>query len=210
MRGAIDDAARAWRREPEDVTLIAVSKTQGPDAITALLEAGQRAFGENRVAEAAAKWPALRERYPDVRLHLVGQLQSNKAAESVALFDCIHALDRTSLLTALARAMERAGRAVPCFVQVNLADEPQKGGCSVAALPGLLADAHAAGVPVVGLMTVPPVDRAPAPWFALLAKLAADHGLPRLSMGMSGDYRDAVALGATEVRVGTALFGARP
>lgn len=191
------------------VTLIAVSKTQGAEAITPLLAAGQRVFGENRVQEAQAKWPELRNAWPGVALHLVGQLQSNKADDAVALFDAIHSVDRGSLVTALARAMERTGRRPDCFLQVNIGDEPQKGGCAVADLPALLAEARAAGLPMVGLMAVPPVGPEPAPYFALLARLARDAGLPALSMGMSSDYATAVMLGATHVRVGTALFGAR-
>lgn len=197
------------RRRPEDVTLIAVSKTHGPEAIQPLLDAGQRVFGENRVQEAAAKWPALREAYPDIELHLIGQLQSNKADEAVVLFDVIHSLDRPSLLTALAKAMDKAGRRVPCFVQVNIGDEPQKGGCPIAELPAFLEAVRASDIPLAGLMCIPPADTEAAPFFAFLAKLAADHGLTGLSMGMSGDYETAVMLGATHVRVGSALFGQR-
>ena len=174
-----------------------------------LIEAGHRVFGENRVQETASKWPPLRELVPDLELHLVGQLQSNKAEEAVRLFDVIHSLDRPSLLHALARAMDKVGRHLPCFIQVNLAGEEQKGGCAPAELPALLDAARLANVPVIGLMTVPPVDREPAPWFALLAKIADDHGLAGLSMGMSDDYPTAVRIGATHIRVGTALFGPR-
>jgi pyridoxal phosphate enzyme (YggS family) len=174
-----------------------------------LILAGQHVFGENRVQEAAAKWPELRDRHPQVRLHLVGQLQSNKAAEAVALFDAIHSVDRPSLVTALARAMEASGRRPDCFVQVNIGEEPQKGGCAIADLPRLLDEVRAAALPLVGLMAVPPAGTEAAPYFALLAKLARDHGLTGLSMGMSGDYETAVMLGATHVRIGTALFGAR-
>ena len=202
-------AAALAGRKAHDVTLVAISKTQNAEAIEPLLAAGHRQFGENRVAEAAEKWPALRERYPDAALHLVGQLQSNKADEAVALFDAIHALDRPSLVTALARAMERSGRRPPCFVQVNIGDESQKGGCAVAALPALLAQARDAGLPVTGLMCLPPAGVEPAPYFALLAKLARDHDLAGLSMGMSDDFETAAMLGATHVRVGSALFGAR-
>lgn len=209
VHAAIARAARDARRQPADVALIAVSKTQDADAIRPLIAAGQRRFGENRVQEAAAKWPELRAATPDLELHMVGQLQSNKAEEAVALFDVIHSLDRMSLLTALARAMDRQGRRLPCFVQVNLAGETQKGGCAPADLPALLTAAQAAGVPVIGLMTVPPVGLEPAPWFALLAKLADDHGLAGLSMGMSDDFPTAVRIGATHVRVGSALFGPR-
>jgi len=207
VRDAIARAAKlAGRSDP--IELIAISKTHPAEAIEPLIVAGQRVFGENRVQEAQGKWPALRERYPDIRLALVGQLQSNKAADAVALFDEIHSVDRASLIVALAKAME-SGRRPDCFVQVNIGDEPQKGGCAIADLPGLLAEARAAGLPIVGLMAVPPLEVEPAPYFALLAKLARDNGLTGLSMGMSGDYPTAVTLDATHVRVGSALFGAR-
>jgi pyridoxal phosphate enzyme (YggS family) len=209
VRANIARVCKPARRKPEDVTLIAVSKTHDADAILPLIEAGQRVFGENRVQEAQGKWPALKAAHPDIALHLIGQLQSNKAEEAVALFDVIHSLDRPSLLTALARAMDKSGRRVPCFVQVNIGDEPQKGGCPIAELPAFLDAVRAAEIPLAGLMCIPPADTEAAPFFALLAKLAADHGLEGLSMGMSGDYETAVMLGATHVRVGTALFGAR-
>lgn len=197
------------RRKREDITLIAVSKTQPADRITPLLDIGHRVFGENRVQEAQAKWPELLDRYPDTRLHCIGQLQSNKAEDAVRLFDCIHALDRDSLLNALARAMDKADKRVPCFVQVNIGDEEQKGGCPIKELPAFLAKVRDADIPVAGLMCLPPADIEPAPFFALLAKLAQDNGVDGLSMGMSGDYPTAVQLGATHIRVGTALFGAR-
>jgi pyridoxal phosphate enzyme (YggS family) len=209
IQGRIARAASLARRASGAVTLIAVSKTHPAEAIAPLLESGQRDFGENRVQEAAAKWPALRERWPDARLHLIGQLQSNKADEAVALADAIHSVDRPSLVTALARAMERAGRRPACFLQVNIGDEPQKGGCAVAALPDLLREAQATALPVAGLMCLPPAGLEPAPYFALLAKLACDHGLDGLSMGMSDDFETAVMIGATHVRVGSALFAAR-
>ncbi|BBC71164.1 YggS family pyridoxal phosphate enzyme [Altererythrobacter sp. B11] len=196
-------------RPRRDVELIAVSKTHDAPEILPLLEAGQRVFGENRVQEAQGKWPQLRESFPDVALHLVGQLQSNKAEEAVALFDAIHSLDRPSLVKALAKAMDKAGRRVPLFVQVNIGAEEQKGGCAIAELPALLDQARAADLPLAGLMCVPPLDVEPAPFFALLDKLAGDHGLAGRSMGMSGDYETAIMLGATHVRVGTALFGDR-
>jgi pyridoxal phosphate enzyme (YggS family) len=207
VRDAIARAAKLAGRS-DTIELIAISKTHPAEAIEPLIAAGQRVFGENRVQEAQGKWPALRERHPDLRLALVGQLQSNKAADAVALFDEIHSVDRASLITALAKAME-SGHRPDCFVQVNIGDEPQKGGCAIADLPGLLAEARAAGLPIVGLMAVPPLEVEPAPYFALLAKLARDNGLAGLSMGMSGDYPTAVTLGATHVRVGSALFGAR-
>lgn len=209
VHAEIARACKASRRDPADITLVAVSKTHDASAIEPLLAAGHRVFGENRVQEAAEKWPALKERWSNVELHLIGQLQSNKADEAVALFDCIHALDRPSLVSALAKAMDRARRHVPCFIQVNVGAEEQKGGCAVADVPALLDQARAAGIPLAGLMCVPPAGIEPAPFFALLAKLAADNGLAGLSMGMSDDVETAVMLGATHVRVGTALFGAR-
>jgi len=205
----IGKAAAMAGREPGEVTLIAVSKTQPAEAIEALIAAGQRVFGENRVQEAQAKWPALRERHPDVRLDLIGRLQSNKAEDALALFDAIHSVDRPSLISALAKAMEKSGRRPDCFVQVDLGDEAQKGGCDAAALPGLLSQCAEEGVPVAGLMCLPPEGAEAAPYFALLAKLARRHGVAGLSMGMSADYERAVMCGATHVRVGTALFGAR-
>lgn len=210
IREAIGRVARLTGRTANDVNLIAISKTQNAAAIKPLLDAGHRVFGENRVQEAQAKWPVLRDAYPDTILHLVGQLQSNKAAEAVALFDVIHSLDRPSLLTALAKAMDAADRHIPCFVQVNIGAEPQKGGCAIAEVPTLLRAARDAGIPVIGLMCVPPAEVEPAPYFALLAKMAHDEGLNRLSMGMSGDFETAIMLGATDVRVGTALFGEPP
>ncbi|WP_336978772.1 YggS family pyridoxal phosphate-dependent enzyme [Altererythrobacter fulvus] len=209
VEAGIARAATIAGRKAEDITLIAISKTHDAQAILPLIEQGQRVFGENRVQEAQGKWPALKHRFPDVELHLVGQLQSNKAEDAVALFDCIHSVDRPSLVTALGKAMEKAGRKLPCFIQVNIGEEEQKGGCAIADLPALLAQAREAGLPVVGLMCVPPAEIEPAPFFAFLAKLAADNGLTQLSMGMSGDYETAIKLGATHVRVGSALFGAR-
>lgn len=209
VRDAIAQAARRASRSPDAITLVAVSKTQPAAAIEPLIAAGQRVFGENRVQETAAKWPALRELAPDIDVHLVGQLQSNKAAEAVRLFEVIHSLDRPSLVTALARAMDQADRRPACFVQVAIGDEPQKGGCPIAGLPALLAEARVAALPVVGLMAVPPAGVDAAPYFALLAKLARDEGLAGLSMGMSADLEAAVMLGASHVRIGTALFGER-
>ncbi|MCG7346635.1 YggS family pyridoxal phosphate-dependent enzyme [Sphingomonas sp. ACRSK] len=209
VRERIARAEQLAKRPAGATSLIAVSKTHEAPAIAPLIAAGQRVFGENRVQEAQAKWPALREATPDIELHLVGQLQSNKADDAVALFDAIHSLDRSSLVAALAKAMDRHDRRPACFVQVDIGDEPQKGGVAVPELAALLAEARSAELPVIGLMCVPPLELEPAPWFALLAKLADDNGLPGLSMGMSGDYETAVTLGATHVRVGTALFGAR-
>ncbi len=209
VRAGIGRSARLAGRHPNDVTLIAVSKTHDAEAVAPLVAAGQRVFGENRVQEAEAKWPALKEATADLALHLVGQLQSNKAEEAVALFDAIHSVDRPSLVSALGRAMDKTGKRPDCFVQVNIGDEPQKGGCPIDGLADLLAEARAAQLPIAGLMCVPPAEGEPAPYFALLAKMARDAGLSGLSMGMSGDYETAVLIGATHVRVGTALFGDR-
>jgi pyridoxal phosphate enzyme (YggS family) len=209
IRQRIDRAEARARRVADDVTLIAISKTQGVAAIEALIAQGQEAFGENRVQEAQAKWPALRARHPDLQLHLVGRLQSNKAEEAVALFDTIHSVDRPSLVAALGKAVAKTGRSPACFLQVNIGDEPQKGGCAVADLPALLDAAGAAGLRVVGLMALPPEGVESAPYFALLAKLARRHGLRGLSMGMSADFETAIMCGATHVRIGTALFGQR-
>ncbi len=209
VRDRIDRAESLARRVPDEVTLIAVSKMQSVEAIEALIAKGQEEFGENRVQEAQAKWPALRARHPDLRLHLVGRLQSNKAEEALALFDTIHSLDRPSLVTALAKAAAKLGRSADCFIQVNIGDEPQKGGCAVAALPALLETARAAGLRIFGLMAIPPEGVEAAPYFALLAKLARRHGLRGLSMGMSADFETAIMCGATHIRVGTALFGER-
>lgn len=209
VNAAIARAAKLAGRVPETITLIAISKTHDAAAITPLIAAGHRVFGENRVQEAQAKWPPLLDRTPDIKLHLVGQLQSNKADDAVALFDVIHSVDRLSLVTALARAMARQGKRPDCFIQVNIGMEAQKGGCAIGDLPALLGQARIEGLPVIGLMCVPPLDLEPAPWFALLAKLARENQLPCISMGMSGDYETAVMLGATHVRVGTALFGTR-
>jgi pyridoxal phosphate enzyme (YggS family) len=210
IRSRMHTAAKLARRPGEDIHLIAVSKTRSAEDIAPLILEGQRLFGENRVQEAASKWPALKERHPDVELHLIGQLQSNKAEEAVALFDVIHSVDRLSLVTALGKAMEKLGRAVPCFIQVNIGAEEQKGGCSVAELPDLLKAAQDAGIPVAGLMCIQPAELEAAPFFALLAELSARHGLAQLSMGMSDDFETAIMLGATHIRVGTALFGERP
>lgn len=209
IRNKIEKSAKIADRKQSDIALIAVSKTRGSDEIRPLLAAGHRVFGENRVQEAAGKWPALKVEYPDIELHMIGQLQSNKAAEAVALFDCIHSVDRLSLIKALAKEMDRQDRQIPCFLQVNIGEESQKGGCDIKAVPELLAQARTAGIPVVGLMAVPPDNANPVPYFALLAKLARDNGLDGLSMGMSGDFEKAIKLGATHIRVGTALFGPR-
>lgn len=202
IQTTIAEAARVAQRKPEEVTLVAVSKQRSADEIEALIEAGQRHFGENRVQEAATKWPALRERYPDVTLHMIGQLQSNKAEEAAALFDVIHSLDRPSLAQSLAKAGWRG----PTYLQVNIGEEQQKGGVAIADLSSFLHDVRGLGVDVAGLMAIPPAEVEPSPYFALLAKLARRHDVSGLSMGMSSDLRSAVMLGATVVRVGTALF----
>jgi pyridoxal phosphate enzyme (YggS family) len=210
VKAKIEQAARTAGRDPASVTLVAVSKTHGADRVRELLTAGHRVFGENRVQEAQEKFPALKAEYADVRLHLIGPLQTNKAREAVALFDVIQSLDREKLAATLAKEMVRAGKRPDCFVQVNTGEEPQKAGILPADLDSFVAacrDAHK--LPIVGLMCIPPIDEEPALHFALLAKMAARHGLPNLSMGMSADYEIAVRLGATHVRVGSALFGQR-
>ena len=199
-------AAKLARRDPAGVALIAVSKTRDASEISPLIAAGQRDFGESRVQEAADKWPALRAAYDDIRLHCVGRLQSNKADDAVRLFDVIHSLDRPSLLNALVAASDKVGRSPSVYVQVNIGEEEQKGGCTIAELPTLIAAARASPLPLAGLMAIPPLGVEPGPYFALLAKLARDHDVAGLSMGMSADFPAAVMLGATAVRVGTALF----
>jgi PLP dependent protein len=206
----IAEAAKAAGRLPGEVTLVAVSKTHGADKVSELLEAGQRVFGENRVQEAQEKYPALKARYPDLELHLIGPLQTNKARDAVALFDVIESVDREKLAAVLAKEMERSGKRPTCFIQVNTGEEKQKAGVLPADLDGFVASCRdVLKLPVVGLMCIPPVDEEPALHFALLAKMAKRNGLARLSMGMSADYETAVRLGATHVRVGSALFGAR-
>jgi len=210
IRASIARAARDFEREPDSVTLIAVSKTMPEAAILPALEAGQRVFGENYVQEAKAKWPALKERFPDAELHMIGPLQSNKAREAVELFDAIHSLDRESLARELSREIGRAGRTPRLFVQVNTGDEPQKGGIGPGAVDAFLELCRTHhGLVIEGLMCIPPAEDPPSPHFALLAKIAARHGLRGLSMGMSADYEAAIQLGATHVRVGSAIFGAR-
>ena len=198
------------RRERSEVALVAVSKTHPAAAIAPLIEAGQRAFGENRVQEAQAKWPALRERYPHTELHLVGQLQSNKADEAVALFDAIHSVDRPSLAEALAKEIARQGRTPTLFVEVNTGAEPQKAGVLPEETDAFLkACRERYGLVIAGLMCLPPAHEPPAPHFALTAKIARRNGLSLLSMGMSADFPLAIEFGATHVRVGTAIFGER-
>ena len=210
VRAAVAGAAEKARREPASVSLIAVSKTFDASEIRPVLDAGQRVFGENRVQEAQGKWPELRAAYPDLELHLIGPLQSNKAADAVALFDAIHTIDRPKIAKAVADEMQKQGKRLQLFVQVNTGEEPQKAGV----MPGdaksfismcrdeLLLD-------IAGLMCIPPVEEEPAVHFAFLRKLAADVGVHGLSMGMSGDYETAIAFDATHVRVGSAIFGAR-
>ena len=199
-------AARLARREPADVQLIAVSKMRSAEQIEELIAAGQRDFGESRVQEALAKWPSLLSRHPNVRLHCIGRLQSNKATEAVRLFKVIHSLDRISLLDALVKEADKADRAPSVYVQVNIGDEEQKGGCPIGEVGKLAEAVRACPLPLVGLMAIPPIGVEAAPYFALLAKLAQEHGISGLSMGMSGDFKAAVMLGATAVRIGTALF----
>ena len=206
VRDEIARAAKAARRDPRDITLVAVTKQRGAAQIAPLIAAGVTDFGENRVAEAAEKWPALRAVRPKLRLHMIGQLQSNKADEAVELFDVIHSLDRPSLLQALVKAGEKAGRFPHVYVQVNIGAEEQKGGVAIAELPALLDQVRASLPPLDGLMAMPPLEQQPGPYFALLAELARRHGVKGLSMGMSSDYPTAVMLGATTVRVGSALF----
>lgn len=210
VKGMMAKAARAAGRPPEDVTLVAVAKTHGPDAILPTLAAGQRVFGENRVQEAAAKWPKLRSQYPDIELHLIGPLQTNKVKDALSVFDVIESVDREKLARSLSAEMAKTGKSLPCYIQVNTGAEPQKAGV-------LPEDADAfirlcrdeLKLNIIGLMCIPPVDEAPAPHFALLRKIAQRNGLTKLSMGMSGDFADAISLGASHVRIGTAIFGGR-
>ena len=207
------DIARACkeaRRDRSSVTLVAVSKTFNADAIAPVIEAGQRVFGENRVQEAKAKWPELMAAYPGIALHLIGPLQSNKAKEAVALFDAIHSVDRPSICEALAKAFASQQRRPQLFVQLNTGEEPQKAGVAPSEADSFIASCREKyGLPISGLMCIPPVNDAPAPHFALTAKIAARNGLTNLSMGMSADFAIAIALGATHVRVGSAIFGKR-
>ena len=210
VRGRIAAAAKAAGRSADAVTLVGVSKVQPPERIQAALTSGLRVFGENRVQEAAGRWDSLRPLYTDIQLHLIGPLQTNKVKQAVSLFDVIESVDRPRLAEALATEMTRTGRQLPCFIQINTGEEAQKAGV-------LPADADAfivrcrdeLGLNVVGLMCIPPAEEEPSPHFALLAEMAKRHGLPGLSMGMSGDYEIAVRLGATHVRVGSAIFGTR-
>lgn len=210
VKGAIDKAIREANRSPDDVALVAVSKTHGEEAILPVIEAGQRVFGENKVQEAKAKWPSIRERYPDIELRLIGPLQSNKTAEAVALFDVIESVDREKIAREIAKEAKKQGRAPRLYVQVNTGEEDQKAGIppkEAVAFVERCRGEHS--LAIEGLMCIPPFEDNPGPHFALLAKLAKEAGLDKLSMGMSGDYETAIAFGATSVRVGTAIFGAR-
>jgi len=210
VRREIARACRDARRDPASVTLVAVSKTFDAAAIGPVIDAGQRVFGENRVQEAKAKWPPLRSKHPSLELHMIGPLQSNKTKDAVALFDAIHSIDRPSLCEALAKEIQKQGRHPTLLVEINTGGEPQKAGVLPQNADAFLArcrDSH--GLAISGLMCIPPADEAPAPHFALTAKLAARNGLPLLSMGMSADYAVAIAMGATHIRVGSAIFGAR-
>ena len=209
IRARMARAQKEAGRTGAPPVLVAVSKTHGPERVEALLRAGQRVFGENRVQEAAGKFPALKAAWPDLELHLIGPLQSNKAKEAVALFDVIQSVDRPKLARALAEEMARQGRRLPVFVQVNTGEEEQKAGVAPADADAFVADCRGLGLDVVGLMCIPPLSEEPSPHFALLAKIAQRNGLAQISMGMSGDFETAIRLGATHVRVGTALFGAR-
>lgn len=210
VRVEIAVAAREAGRDPAGVTLVAVSKTFEADAIRPVLEAGQRVFGENRVQEARSKWPVLKAEFPDTRLHLIGPLQSNKARDAVALFDAIHTIDRPKIAKAVADEMAKQGRRLELFVEVNTGEEAQKAGIVPAEVPGFLRYCRDdLGLALAGLMCIPPQDEAAAVHFAFLAKLARENGLAGLSMGMSADYTTAVGLGATHVRVGSAIFGRR-
>lgn len=204
--GKIAKAASLAKRDPGEIQLIAVSKGRSQDEIEALIAAGQRDFGENRVQEALAKWPPILSRHPQVRLHGIGRLQSNKAAEAVRLFGAIHSVDRPSLLEALVKEARRVDSFPSVYVQVNIGEEEQKGGCRIDEIASLVQAVRASPLILSGLMAIPPVGVEPAPYFALLAKLARRHDVMGLSIGMSGDYEEAVMLGATVVRVGTALF----
>lgn len=203
-------AAQAARRDPASIKLVAVTKTFGPEDIQPVLDAGHRLFGENRVQEAKAKWPELRARYPDIDLHLIGPLQSNKAREAVALFDAVHTIDRPKIAAAIAEEMEKQRKSLQLFIQVNTGEEAQKAGVLPKAAAGLLRQCRdELKLAIAGLMCIPPVDEEPGVHFAFLAKLAGDLGLEQLSMGMSADFETAVAFGATHVRVGSQIFGHR-
>ena len=203
------DACARHGRNPDDITLIAVSKVQPLERVEAVLEEGHRIFGENRLQEAQGKWPAFREKYDGIDLHLIGPLQTNKTRAAMELFNAIHTLDRSKLARTIARIADETGACPDLFIQVNTGDEDQKAGCSVDDVDALVAECRDLDLPVIGLMCIPPVDEEPSLHFALLRKIAARNGVDGLSMGMSSDFERAVALGATHVRVGSAIFGAR-
>lgn len=209
IKARIADAARAAGRDPASVTLVAVSKVQPAERIEAVLKEGHRVFGENRVQEAQGRWPALRERYTGIELHLIGPLQTNKVRAAAELFDVIESVDRPKLARKLADVFAETGRSLPCYIQVNTGEEPQKAGVWPADADGFIAESRLLGLNIAGLMCIPPEDEEPALHFALLAKIAARNGLSGLSMGMSGDFETAIRLGATVVRVGSAIFGPR-
>ncbi|MDA0187915.1 MAG: YggS family pyridoxal phosphate-dependent enzyme [Proteobacteria bacterium] len=209
IQSRIETAATAAGRKPEDVTLIAVSKVQPPERVAAVLDAGQRVFGENRVQEAAGRWPDFQARFSGIKLHLIGPLQTNKARQAVEMFDVIHTLDRPKLAETLARLADERGSCPDLFVQINTGAEAQKAGVLPEDADGFIAQVRALGLPLVGVMCIPPVEDAPSLHFAHLAKIAARNGLTGLSMGMSADFESAIALGATHVRVGSAIFGER-
>ena len=211
VKTRIDEAASAVGRDPDTVALVAISKTHGAEKIINALTAGHRLFGENRVQETEDKWPALLERAPDVQLHLVGPLQSNKVKRAVQLFHGIQTMDRPKLARALAREFDAQGRQAECFIQINTGEEPQKAGILPSQADGFISDCRdTIGLPIVGLMCIPPADEEAGLHFGLLAEMAARSGLDRVSMGMSGDFETAVRFGATHVRVGSAIFGQRP
>lgn len=211
IRAQIEKAARGAARAPAAITLVAISKTFGPEEIRPVLAAGQRVFGENRVQEAKAKWPALRADFPGIELHLVGPLQTNKTKEAVDFFDVIQTVDRAKLAAELAKEIQKAGRAPQLFVQINTGAEPQKAGVLPEDADAFIKQCRETySLPIAGLMCIPPADEAPAPHFALTSKIAARNGVTLLSMGMSADFESAINLGATHVRVGSAIFGSRP
>ncbi|VAX06612.1 UPF0001 protein YggS [hydrothermal vent metagenome] len=206
----IHNAAKTARRTAKDITLVAVSKTQSSDAITPILDQGQRVFGENKIQEAAEKWPRLREKYTDVELHLIGPLQSNKVRQAIHLFDVIETVDRIKLARAIARISAQENKSVPCYIQINVGRENQKSGVDPDEADDFITLCRdELKLPVQGLMCIPPAEKDPKPYFILLKQIAARNTLKKISMGMSGDYQAAIACGATSVRVGTAIFGAR-
>ena len=209
VQASVTQACKAHDRASEAVTLIAVSKVQPLERVVAVLEEGHRVFGENKVQEAAVKWPELKERFDGVELHLIGPLQSNKTRQAMKLFDVIHTVDRVKLARAIARIAEEEGTCPRLFIQVNTGDEAQKAGVSLGEVDGLVEECRQLGLPIEGLMCIPPADEEPTLHFALLAKIAARYGFDKLSMGMSGDFERAIAQGATHVRVGSAIFGER-